>query len=194
MRLAGKTIGFALAGSHCTLQEALDPMVRLKEEGAEIIPIVSDTVATVTTRFGSPEDWLRGITEISGRAPLRSIPEVEPIGPQKLLDALVVCPCTGNTMAKLANAITDSPVLMAAKAQLRNRRPVVLAIATNDALGLNARNLGTLLNTKNVYFVPFGQDNPMVKPNSVEADLSRLVDTVVEALAGRQVQPLLIER
>jgi dipicolinate synthase subunit B len=194
MRLAGRTIGFALAGSHCTLAQALDPMVRLKEEGADVVPILSHTVATVASRFGTPEEWIQGIREVSGKEPLKTIPEVEPIGPQKLLDALVICPCTGNTMAKLANAITDSPVLMAAKAELRNRRPVVLAIATNDALGLNARNLGTLLNTKNVYFVPFGQDNPMVKPNSVESDLSRLVDTVCEALEGRQLQPLLIER
>jgi len=194
MRLAGKTIGFALAGSHCTLKEALDPMVRLIEEGADLIPIVSHTVATVATRFGTPEEWLAAIREVTGKEALKTIPEVEPIGPKNLLDALVICPCTGNTLAKLANAITDSPVLMAAKAQLRNRRPVVLAVSTNDALGLNARNLGTLLNAKNVYFVPFGQDNPMVKPNSVAADLSRLVDTVVEALAGRQLQPLLIER
>jgi dipicolinate synthase subunit B len=194
MRLVGKTIGFALAGSHCTLKEALDPMLRLKEEGADIVPVISNTVATTTTRFGTPEEWIRGIREVTGKDPLKTIPEVEPIGPKKLLDALVICPCTGNTMAKLANAITDSPVLMAAKAQLRNQRPVVLAIATNDALGLNARNLGMLLATKNVYFVPFGQDNPMVKPNSVESDLSRLVDTVVEALNGRQLQPLLIER
>lgn len=194
MRLEGKTIGYALAGSHCTLEKALDPMVRLKEAGADIVPIISNTVATVTTRFGTPEQWIGGIRETSGKEPLKTIPEVEPLGPKKLLDALVVCPCTGNTMARLANALTDSAVLMAAKSTLRNRRPVILAIATNDALGMNARNLGLLLNAKNVYFVPFGQDNPAVKPNSVESDLSRLVDTVTEALEGRQLQPLLIER
>lgn len=194
MRLQGKTIGYALAGSHCTLERALDPMVRLKEEGADIVPVISQTVATVTTRFGTPEQWISGVREVTGKEPMKTIPEVEPMGPKKLVDALVICPCTGNTLARLANALTDSPVLMAAKATLRNRRPVVLAIATNDALGLNGRNLGTLLNTKNVYFVPFGQDNPRIKPNSVESDLTRLVDTVCEALEGRQLQPLLIER
>lgn len=194
MRLSGRTIGYALAGSHCTLERALDPITRLREEGADVVPVISHTVATVTTRFGTPEAWISGIREATGKEPLKTIPEVEPLGPKKILDALVVSPCTGNTMARLANAITDSPVLMAAKSTLRNRRPVILAIATNDALGMNARNLGTLLNAKNVYLVPFGQDNPSVKPNSVESDLTRLVDTVCEALEGRQLQPLLIER
>ncbi|MDA8344207.1 MAG: dipicolinate synthase subunit B [Thermaerobacter sp.] len=163
MRLSGKTIGFALAGSHCTLEEAIDPILRLKEEGADIVPIVSNTILTTTTRFGSPEKWLSAIREATGKEPLKSIPEVEPLGPQKLLDAVVICPCTGNTLARLANAITDSPVLMAAKAQLRNGKPVVLAITSNDILGLNARNLGTLLITKNVYFVPFGHSKPIVR-------------------------------
>jgi len=194
MRLAGKTIGYALAGSHCTLERALDPIHRLVEEGADVVPVVSHTVATVTSRFGTPEQWLAGVREATGKEPMKTIPEVEPLGPKKLLDALVICPCTGNTMARLANAITDSPVLMAAKSTLRNQRPVVLAIATNDALGLNMKNLATLLNTKNVYLCPFGQDNPFVKPNSLESDLSRLVDTVCEALGGRQLQPLLLER
>ncbi len=194
MRLSGKTIGFALSGSHCTLEEAIDPILRLKEEGADIVPIVSNSILTTETRFGTPEKWLAAIREATGREPLKSIPEVEPLGPQKLVDAVVICPCTGTTMAKLANAISDSPVLMAAKAQLRNGRPVVLSITSNDILGLNARNLGTLLATKNVYFVPFGQDNPSAKPNSVAADLSRLPDAVVAALEGRQLQPLLIGR
>lgn len=157
MRLEGKTIGFALAASHCTMERALDPMVRLQEEGADILPIISRTLATTETRFGTPEKWIGAIREVTGKEPIKTIPEAEPIGPKKLVDAVVVCPCTGNSMAKLANAITDSPVLMAAKAGLRNGRPVVLAIATNDALGLNAKNLGILLSTKNVYFVPFGQ-------------------------------------
>ena len=194
MRLSGKTIGFALAGSHCTLEEAVDPIYRLQEEGADIVPIVSNTILTTPTRFGTPEKWLTAIRDATGKEPLKSIPEVEPLGPQKLLDAVVICPCTGSTLARLANAIIDSPVLMAAKAQLRNQRPVVLAITSNDILGLNARNLGTLLITKNVYFVPFGQDNPSVKPNSVAADLSRVADTVVAALEHRQLQPLLVGR
>jgi dipicolinate synthase subunit B len=162
MRLSGKTIGFAMAGSHCTLEEAVDPIYRLREEGADILPIVSNTILTTATRFGTPEKWLTAIKDATGKEPLKSIAEVEPLGPQKLLDALVICPCTGSTMARLANAIIDSPVLMAAKAQLRNERPVVLAITSNDILGLNARNLGTLLITKNVYFVPFGHSKSMV--------------------------------
>lgn len=163
MRLSGKTIGFALSGSHCTLEEAIDPIYRLQEEGADIVPIVSNTILTTETRFGTPDKWLSAIRTATGREPLKSIPEVEPIGPQKLVDAVVICPCTGTTMAKLANAVTDSPVLMAAKAELRNQRPVVLAITSNDILGMNARNLGTLLNAKNVYFVPFGHWNPTVR-------------------------------
>jgi len=194
MRLSGKTIGFALAGSHCTLEEAVDPIYRLREEGADIVPIVSNTILTTPTRFGTPEKWLEAIRTATGKEPLKTIPEVEPLGPQKILDAVVICPCTGSTMARLANAIIDSPVLMAAKAQLRNQRPVVLAVTSNDILGLNARNLGTLLITKNVFFVPFGQDNPSVKPNSVAADLSRVADTVAAALENRQLQPLLVGR
>lgn len=194
MRLTGKTIGFALAGSHCTLDEAIDPILRLQEEGANIIPIVSNSILTTTTRFGTPEKWLTAIREATGKEPLKTIPEVEPLGPQKLLDAVVIAPCTGSTLARLANAITDSPVLMAAKAQMRNQRPVVLAITSNDILGLNAKNLAALLVAKNVYFVPFGQDNPSAKPNSVASDLSRLPDAVASALEGRQVQPLLIGR
>jgi len=194
MRLSGKTIGFALAGSHCTLDEAMDPIHRLQEEGADIVPIVSNTILTTSTRFGTPEKWLTAIKATTGKEPLRTIPEVEPLGPKKLVDAFVICPCTGSTMSRLANAIIDSPVLMAAKAQLRNQRPVVLAITSNDILGLNARNLGTLLITKNVYFVPFGQDNPSTKPNSVAADLALVADAVVAALEGRQLQPLLVGR
>ncbi|EQD72709.1 dipicolinic acid synthetase, B subunit, partial [mine drainage metagenome] len=163
MRLSGKTIGFALAGSHCTLEEAIDPIYRLQEEGADIVPIVSNTILTTETRFGTPEKWLSAIRKATGKEPLKSIPEVEPLGPQKLVDCVVICPCTGTTMAKLANAITDSPVLMAAKAEIRNSRPVVLAITSNDILGMNARNLGTLLNSKHVYFVPFGHSKPIVR-------------------------------
>jgi len=160
MRLAGKTVGYALTGSHCTLEEALKPIGRLREEGADIVPIVSNTILTTETRFGTPQGWLDKIEAATGKVPLRSIPEVEPIGPKRLLDVLVICPCTGSTLARLATGIIDGPVLMAAKAHLRNLRPVVLAITSNDMLGLNARNLGTLLEVKNVYFVPFGQSTP----------------------------------
>lgn len=165
----------------------------LVDEGAELIPIISANIRTTETRFGSPDDWITQIERITGRRPLMTIPEVEPFGPKVKLDALLVMPCTGNTLAKLANAINDTPVCMAAKAQMRNHRPVVLAITTNDALGMNARNLGALLGARNLYFVPFRQDNPTGKPTSVDADVEHyLVPTILEAMEGRQVQPLLL--
>ncbi len=192
MRFIGKTFGFALTGSHCTLEQVFASIRELKEEGAEIVPIVSQTVNTVDTRFGSPEQWREGLKEITGYDPLTSVPEVEPLGPRKRLDALVVAPCTGNTLARLAHAITDSSVTMAVKTTLRNRRPVILAISTNDGLGLNALNWALLMNVKNVYFVPFGQDNPVEKPNSLVAHLDLLLPTVESALEGRQLQPVLV--
>lgn len=192
MRLKGVRIGFALTGSHCTLGEVIDEIRRLISEGAEVTPIVSPSVDTTDTRFGTAEYWKRLLEEVTGRKVINTITGAEPIGPQKLLDVLIIAPCTGNTMAKLANAITDTPVLMAAKACLRNQRPVILAISTNDGLGLNAKNLGLLLNTKNVYFVPFGQDNPGQKPNSLVARMDLILETTVAALAGRQLQPLLV--
>lgn len=191
--LQGRLIGVAMSASHCNLARALGQLERLVAEGADVIVVVSNNVKTTETRFGSPDDWITEIERITGRHPLSTIPEVEPFGPKILLDCLVVMPCTGNTLAKLANAINDSPVCMAAKAQMRNHRPVVLAITTNDALGVNARNLGALLMSRNVYFVPFRQDNPTNKPTSVDADIEGfLLQTILEAIAGRQVQPLLL--
>lgn len=192
MRLIGKTIGFALAGSHCTLEQVFKPIRTLKEEGAELVPIISRTVDTVTTRFGGPEQWRKGLREITGREPLSTIEDVEPLGPKKSLDALVVAPCTGNTLARIANAVSDSSVTMAVKTTLRNRRPVVLAISTNDGLGLSALNWALLMNTKAIYFVPFGQDNPLVKPNSLVAHLGLLLPTLLAALEGRQYQPVFV--
>ncbi|MGQ9512431.1 dipicolinate synthase subunit B, partial [Thermodesulfitimonas sp.] len=164
----------------------------LIEEGAEVIPIGSREAATTDTRFGTAAYWKRMLRELTGNEVIDSIVAAEPIGPKKLLDLLVVAPCTGNTLAKLANAITDGPVLVAIKAQLRNQRPVVLAIATNDGLGMNARNLGVLLNAKNIYMVPFGQDNPKEKPNSLVARMDLLLDTILYALEGKQIQPIVI--
>jgi dipicolinate synthase subunit B len=192
VRLKGVRIGFALTGSHCTLGEVVDEIRRLVSEGAEVTPIVSFSVDTTDTRFGTADYWKSLLEEVTGRKVINTITGAEPIGPQQLLDVLIIAPCTGNTMAKLANAITDTPVLMAAKACLRNRRPVILAISTNDGLGLNAKNLGMLLNTKNVYFVPFGQDNPGQKPNSLVARMDLILETTIAALAGRQLQPLLV--
>lgn len=192
VRLLGKKIGFALAGSHCTLEQVFAPIKEIRDEGADVVPIISQTVDAVATRFGTPERWRAMLRDATGREPLATIPEVEPLGPEKALDALVVAPCTGNTLARLANAVTDSSVTMAAKTTLRNGRPVVLAISTNDGLGLNAKNWALLLNTKNVYFVPFGQDNPHQKPNSLVAHLELLLPTLLAAMDGRQLQPLLV--
>lgn len=192
-QLAGRRIGVAMSASHCNLARAMKQLEVLVVERAELIPIISTNVRTTETRFGKPDDWLTEIERITGRRPLTTIPEVEPFGPKVQLDCLVVMPCTGNTMAKLANAINDTPVCMAAKAQMRNHRPVVLAITTNDGLGMNARNLGALLVARNLYFVPFGQDNPSGKPTSVDADVENwLVPTVLAAMEGRQIQPLLL--
>lgn len=190
--LRGRRVGFALCASHHNLDTVLGWVERFVAAGADVYPIVSHSVATVATRHGTPDGWIRRLEAITGRAPWRTIPEVEPIGPKRLLDVLVVAPCTGTTLAKVANGFSDSAVLMAAKAQLRNQRPVVLAISTNDGLGLNARNLATLLNAKHVYFVPFGQDNPDEKPNSLTARFDLLPQAVAAALEGRQLQPLLV--
>jgi dipicolinate synthase subunit B len=192
-QLAGKRIGVAMAASHCNLARAMKQLEVLVAEGADVIPIISANVRTTETRFGKPDDWITTIERITGKHPLSSIPEVEPFGPKIQLDCLVVMPCTGNTLAKLANAINDTPVCMAAKAQMRNHRPVVLAITTNDGLGMNARNLGAMLGARNVFFVPFRQDNPTGKPTSVDADIEMcLLPTILAALEGRQVQPLLL--
>lgn len=194
MILLDKTIGFALTGSHCTYEEIWPQVEKLQGFGAKIQPIASQNVAETNTRFGRGEEIIRRFANLCGSSVLTTIVEVEPLGPQKILDCLLIAPCTGNSMAKLANAITDTAVLMAAKTQLRNGKPLVLAISTNDALGLNAKNLGVLLSTPQVYFVPFGQDNPREKPRSLVADMDLIVPTVKYALEGRQYQPIMIER
>lgn len=194
MMIRGKNIGFALTGSHCTYEEIWPQVIKLLEAGAEIYPIASPTVAETTTRFGVGQEILAHFSELTKRSVITTIVEAEPLGPSKLLDCLVIAPCTGNSLAKLANAITDTAVLMAAKTQLRNQRPLVLAISTNDALGLNARNIGTLLNVPNLYFVPFGQDNPEAKPRSLVADMDLILPTIEHALQKKQLQPVLMER
>ena len=184
-------MGFALCGSFCTHQKVLQQLKELKEH-YEIIPILSETAAGEDTRFGSSARLVEALESLSGHPVIRTIPQAEPIGPKALLDVLVIAPCTGNTAAKLACGITDSAVTMAAKAHLRNDRPVVLAIASNDGLSAGARNIGELLNRKNYYFVPFGQDDARGKPRSLMADFSLIGPTAEEALAGRQLQPLLL--
>jgi len=167
-------------------------MKKLVEDGNTVIPIVSRSVAETDTRFGRAAEWLQSFVDICGNAVIETITAAEPVGPKLNLDVLVVAPCTGNTLAKLANSVTDGPVTMAVKAQLRNERPVVLAISTNDGLAGSARSLGILLDKKHVYFVPFGQDNPQGKPRSLVSDMAQLIDSVQAALENKQIQPLLL--
>lgn len=194
MTIRGKNVGFALTGSHCTYEEIWPQIENLKAAGAEIYPIASQTVAKSTTRFGRGADIIEHFRKLTGRPVITTIVDAEPLGPAKILDVLIIAPCTGNTCAKLANAITDTAVLMAAKAHLRNGKPLVLAISTNDALGLNAKNLGVLLSTPQVFLVPLGQDNPSQKPRSLVADMNLILPTLENALENRQLQPVLIER
>ncbi|MBM7623457.1 dipicolinate synthase subunit B [Sporohalobacter salinus] len=193
MELKDKKIGFAFTGSHCTLGQVIPQLKRVVEAGGIVTPILSNAVQKMDTKFGAADKWISEIKEITDNEPKTTIVEAEPIGPDRLLDILIVAPCTGNTLAKIANAITDTPVLMSVKSHLRNNRPVVLEIASNDGLGNNARNLGELLNTKNIYFVPFGQDNPNKKINSLVARMDLIPATSEYALEGRQIQPVLIE-
>ena len=185
-------IGVAMTGSHCTLERIFPQVELLKKEGAELFPILSHAVQETDTRFGPGGGWIDRIREAAGRPPWLTIVDVEPIGPGGLLDLLLIAPCTGNTMAKLAGSVVDTTVLMAAKAQLRNSRPVLLFISTNDGLGLNARNLATLLTAKHIFVVPFGQDNPREKPNSLVSKAELILPAVREALQERQLQPLLV--
>ncbi len=192
MLLEGIRIGFALTGSFCTFGQVLPELEKFAAEGADIYPIISESVSKFDTRFGKADELKQKLRTITGREIITSIVEAEPIGPKSLLDIMVVAPCTGNTAAKMANAVTDTPVLMACKAHLRNGKPVVLSISTNDGLGNNAKNIGMLLNMKNIYLVPFGQDDPFKKPNSLVAKTELIMPTVVEALKGKQIQPVLV--
>ncbi len=193
MRLQGLKVGFVLTGSHCTFAKVYKEIEKIIDEGAEVYPVVSYSVSSTDTRFGKSADWCGKLEEMTKKPLIKTIVEAEPIGPGKLFDILVVAPCTGNTLAKLANGITDSPALMAIKAHLRNGLPVVIAVSTNDGLGFNAKNIALLLNTKNIYMVPFGQDNPLAKPNSLVAKMDKIIDAIIYALQGKQIQPVLIE-
>lgn len=184
-------IGFALCGSFCTYAQVFPVMEDLAKDH-QITPIFSYASSEIDSRFGTADDHLERVREICGRSPLRTIEGVEPIGPKKLLDALIIAPCTGNTLAKLAHSIADTPVTMAVKSHLRNGRPVIIAVSTNDALAGAAENIGKLLARKNYYFVPFGQDDPVKKPTSMVADFTKIPQTLLQALEGKQIQPLLI--
>ena len=188
----GIKIGIAFTGSFCTFEKVFDALESLADTGASLYPIFSHHAATIDTRFGDSARFLSRAKEITGNAPILTIPGAEPIGPKSMLNILVIAPCTGNTLSKLANGISDTPVLMAAKSHLRNNKPLVISLSTNDALGMNLKNIGILLNTKNIYFVPFGQDNYKAKPNSMTAHTTLLPDTIACALKYTQIQPVIL--
>ena len=192
MDFEGLKIGFAMTGSFCTLSKVIAELEVLKKQNADIIPIMSEIVWNTDTRFGKAEDFKNRVLEITGNNIIHDIKSAEPIGPKNLLDALIVAPCTGNTISKMANGITDSCVAMAAKATLRNKCPVIIAVSTNDGLGTSAKNIGILLNKANIYFVPFGQDSAVLKPCSLVADFTKIPETVDAALQGKQIQPVLL--
>lgn len=185
-------VGFAFCGSFCTFDKAIGALEQVKAVFGDVTPIVSERAASLDTRFGEAHEFLREMERICDKRIIRTIPQAEPIGPKKLLDILVIAPCTGNTLAKLAAGITDSPVTMAAKSHLRNGRPLVIAVSTNDGLGASARNIGELMGRKHIYFVPFRQDDPAGKPNSLVADFSLIPDTLRAALEEKQLQPVIL--
>ncbi len=187
-------IGYAICGSFCTHRRALETLIALRRRGFDIQPIFSEVVAHTDTRFGKAEDFLSDVTALCGHRPISSIVAAEPLGPRQVLDALIIAPCTGNTLAKIANGITDTTVCMAAKAHLRSDRPLIIALASNDALSANLCNIGKLLQRKNVYFVPMAQDDCQGKPHSLVADFTKIEEVLDSVLSGnaRQLQPLFL--
>ena len=193
MNLKDKNIGFIFTGSFCTFSKTIEQLKKIVNEGANVIPIMSEHSYTMDTKFGKAEDFIKLIKEITGKDTIiHTIQEAEPIGPKKLTDVMVIAPCSGNTMAKLALDIIDTPVTMAAKSHLRNDRPLVIAPSTNNGLSGNAENIGKLLNRKNYYFVPFRQDNPITKPRSIVFEEEYLIKTIEYALEGTQISPILL--
>ncbi len=186
------TFGFALTGSYCTFSKVVPQIKAFVDAGHQVIPIFSEHVASTDTRFGTAMEHIKQIEEITGNKAIITIKEAEPIGPKKLLDLLIIAPCTGNTIAKLAHGIADTTVTLAAKSHLRNNRPIVVAVSTNDGLAGNAKNIGTLLARKHFYLVPFGQDDCIEKPNSLVADFSKIPETIISALNETQIQPVLL--
>lgn len=192
MSLDGVKVGFALTGSFCTFKTTIEKIKELVEAGAEVIPVMSFNAYNIDTRFGKATDLVAEIEDITKHKVVNSFVEAEPFGPKNVVDIMVIAPCTGNTLAKLANGITDTPALMAAKSSLRNGNSLVLGVSTNDGLSNNAANIGKLLNTKNIYFIPFRQDNPITKPNSLVFDSNYIIKTIEVALNKEQLQPVLI--
>lgn len=185
------SIGFAMTGSFCTFERVLKQMEVLVRRGYEVLPVLSFNAGTLDTRFMTAEHLRARIVEITGNEPIDTLAGAEPIGPKKMTDVFLIAPATGNSLAKLAAGIYDTPVLLGAKSHLRNDRPLVLAVSTNDGLGAAAQNIGRLLNVRNIYFVPFGQDDPVKKPRSLVADFSQIPRTIAAALSGVQMQPML---
>ncbi len=192
MKINEKNIGIALTGSFCTFDKVFPQVELLVKEKANVYTIFSDQSQTTDTRFGKATDFLKRAKDITGIDPITTIASAEKLGPNNILDTIIVAPCTGNTLAKMANAITDSPVLMATKGLLRNDKPIILGISTNDALSNNLKNIGQLINSKNIYFVPFGQDNYKAKPNSMAANFDLILPTIEYALEGLQLQPIVL--
>lgn len=192
LNLKDKKIGFVLTGSFCTFSKTIPKMKELIEKGAEVIPIMSFNSYNLDTKFGKTQDFINEIEEITGKKIIHTIQEAEPIGPKRLTDIMVVAPCSGNTMAKLACDIIDTPATMAVKSHLRNNLPVVIAPSTNNGLSGNAKNIGILLNRKHYYFVPFRQDNPITKPRSIVFDSEYIVKTIESALEHEQIEPILL--
>ncbi len=192
MKLSECNVGFAITGSFCTFDKIKSQIKILKDKCADITPIFSYNTFNLDTRFIKANDFIKEIRNICGKDGMSTIQQAEAVGPNKLFDVLIIAPCTGNTIAKLANGITDTPVLMAAKAHLRNNRPLIISISTNDALGINLQNIGKLLVMKNIFFVPFGQDDFIKKPNSMIADITKIPETIEAALKFTQLQPILI--
>ena len=183
-------IGFGITGSFCTFDKILPQIKILKDEGADVTPVFSFNTQNLDTRFYKSQDFLKDVKNITGKDGIKTIQQAEQVGPKKLFDAMVIAPCTGNTIAKLANGITDTPVLMAAKAHLRNERPLIIGVSTNDGLSMNLQNIGRLMNIRNIYFVPFGQDDPIKKTRSLVCYLDKIKPTIELAMRNQQIQPI----
>ena len=186
-------VGFAMTGSFCTFEKSLKLINDLVLSGHNVIPIMSHHACTIDTRFGKADEIVKKVEELCGKKIINTIEQAEPIGPKNLLDILVIAPCTGNTLGKMANGITDTSVTMASKSTLRNQRPILIGVSTNDALGASSKNIGMLQNIKNVYFIPMRQDDPIQKPSSMVADFDKTPEAIESAIAGKQIQPLILQ-
>ena len=193
MNFEGINIGYALTGSFCTFDDTIKQIERLVQLKASVYPVFSFNSQNLDTRFGKAQDFMDKVEKITGNKIIKTIQQAEPIGPKNNLDVFIIAPCTGNTLAKMNLGVCDTPVLMASKAHIRNNKPVVIAISTNDALGANMQNIGQLLNKRNVYFVPFGQDDYIKKPRSIVAHFDKIPETICKSLIGEQIQPIMVD-